>query len=170
MTWLVVVLRLIHIIGGVFWVGAVWVLVRFVEPTATAAGPEGGRFLQRFAGSGYTAAVTSAGLSTIVAGIALLWIDSDGFQGAYMASHFGVTISIGATCAVLAAVFGIGLGARNAMRLKAVAATIQGQAGGPTTEQLAEMTGIRSRLRTGSRIAAALLIVAVVCMAIARYV
>jgi hypothetical protein len=170
MNWLVVVLRLIHIVGGVFWAGAVWVLARFIEPTATAAGPEGGRFLQRFAGSGYTAAVTSAGLGTIVAGIALLWIDSGGFQPAFMASPFGVTISIGGACAVVAAVFGIGLGARNAMRLKAVAATIQGQAGGPTAEQLAQMTEVRAKLRLGGRIAAVLLVATVLCMAIARYV
>ncbi len=87
-----------------------------------------------------------------------------------MASHFGVTISIGALCAIVAAVFGIGLGARNAMRLKAVAAAMQGQAGGPTPAQVAEMQTIQVRLRTGGRVAAALLGVAVLCMAIARYV
>ncbi len=170
MSWLIVALRLIHIAGGVFWAGAVWVLARFVEPTATAAGPDGGRFLQRFAGSGYTPAVTSAGVGTVVAGIALLWIDSGGFQPAFMGSHFGVTISIGAVSAIVAAIFGIGLGARNAMRLKAVAVVIQGQAGGPTPEQFTEMRLIQARLRTGGRVAAGLLGVAVVCMAIARYV
>ncbi len=170
MSWLIVALRLVHVVGGVFWAGAVWVLARFIEPTAAAAGPEGGRFLQRFAGSGYTPAVVSAGIAAIVAGLALLWIDSGGFQPAFMASHFGVTISIGAVCAIVAAVFGIGLGARNATRLKAVAAAIQGQAGGPTPEQLTEMRLIQVRLRTGGRVAAVLLVVAVLCMAVARYV
>lgn len=170
MSWLIVALRLIHIVGGVFWAGAVWVLARFIEPTATAAGPEGGRFLQRFAGSGYTPAVMSAGIGTIVAGLALMWIDSGGFEPAFMGSHFGITLSLGAACAVVAAVFGIGLGARNAMRLKAVGAAVQGQAGGPTPEQLAEMKAIQGRLRTGGRVAAVLLGLTVVCMAIARYV
>ena len=170
MTWLTVVLRVIHIVGGVFWAGAVWVLARYIEPTAAAAGPEGGRFMQRFAGSGYTAAVVSAGLGTIAAGVALLWMDSGGFQPAFMASRFGETISIGAASAILAAVVGIGLGARNAMRLKAVGAAIQGQAGGPTPEQLAQVQGIQTRLRLGGRIAAGLLVVTVVCMAVARYV
>jgi uncharacterized membrane protein len=170
MTWLVVVLRLIHIVGGVFWAGAVWVLARFVEPTATAAGPEGGRFLQRFAGSGYTAAVTSAAISTIVAGLAMLWIDSGGFQAAFMASAFGITISIGAVCASVAAVVGIGMGGRNAARLKRVGAAMQGQAGGPTPDQLAQVEKIRNSLRVGVRVTAVLLIATVVCMAIARYV
>ncbi len=72
MSWLIVTLRVIHVGGGVFWAGAVWVLARFVEPTAAAAGPEGGRYLQRFAGSGYTQAVMVAGLVTVLAGLGLL--------------------------------------------------------------------------------------------------
>ena len=59
-------------LGGVFWAGTVWVFASYLEPTAAAAGPEGGRFLQRSAGSGYTPAVMSAGIGTIVAGIALI--------------------------------------------------------------------------------------------------
>jgi putative copper export protein len=170
MSWVIVALRLIHIAGGVFWAGAVWLFARYVEPTATAAGPEGGRFLQRFAGSGYTPAVMSAGLGTIVAGIALMWIDSGGFQPAFMGSHFGIVLSVGALSAVVAAVFGLGLGARNALRLKAVGAAVQGQPGGPTPQQVAEMQEIQGKLRTGGRVAAVLLGVTVVCMAIARYV
>ena len=170
MTWLIVVLRLIHIVGGVFWAGAVWVLARFIEPTATAAGPEGGRFLQRFAGSGYTPAVISAGLATIAAGLALMWIDSGGFQPGFMGSHFGIALSIGAAAALMAAYVGIALGARNGMRLKNVAAAIQAQAGGPTHAQGADIQAIQGRLRRGGRITAVLLAVTVVCMAVARYV
>jgi hypothetical protein len=170
MTWLIVALRLIHIVGGVFWAGAVWLFARFIEPTATAAGPEGGRFLQRFAGSVYTPAVMSAGVGTVLAGIALMWIDSGGFQPAFMGSHFGIALSVGALCAIVAAVYGIGLGARNAMRLKAVGAAVQRQPGGPTPEQLGQMQVIQGKLRTGGRVAAVLLVVTVVCMAIARYV
>ena len=170
MTWLMLALRLVHIVGGVFWAGAVWVFARFIEPTATAAGPEGGRFLQRLAGSGYTPAVMSAALSSVLAGLALLWIDSGGFQSGFMGSPFGVTISIGALCAVLAAVFGIGMGARNAGKLKGLAATIQGQSGGPTAAQQAELAAIQDRLRTGVRLTAAFLVATVLCMAIARYV
>lgn len=170
MTWLMLVLRLVHIVGGVFWAGAVWVFARFIEPTATAAGPEGGRFVQRLAGSGYTPAVMSAALSSVLAGLALLWIDSGGFQPAFMGSPFGVTVSVGALCALIAGVFGIGIAARNANRLKRAGAAIQGQAGGPTPAQLAEVAAIQGRLRFSGRITAAFLVGAVLCMAIARYV
>jgi len=170
MSWLIVALRVIHIGGGVFWAGAVWVFARYVEPTAAAAGPEGGRFLQRFAASGYSPAVMSSGAATVLAGFALLWIDSGGFQPAFMGSPFGVTLSLGALSAVVAAVFGLGVAARNAIRLKRVGAAIQGQAAGPTPEQQATVAAIEGRLRFSGRITAVFLVLAVLCMAVARYV
>jgi len=40
----VLILRLIHIGAGAFWVGAVFLNVLFLQPTAMALGPEGGCF------------------------------------------------------------------------------------------------------------------------------
>jgi uncharacterized membrane protein len=39
-------LRLIHILAGVFWVGAIFLIAGFLLPTARAMGREGGRFMQ----------------------------------------------------------------------------------------------------------------------------
>jgi uncharacterized membrane protein len=170
MSWLPLVLRLLHIGGGVFWAGATFVFAGFIEPTAGAAGQDGARFLQRLAGGRYPPTMMAAGLITVLAGIALLWVDSGGLQPAFMGSRLGITLSIGGTCGILAAVVGIGLAARNAYRLKGVAATIQSQKGGPTTEQLTQVAAIQGRLRMGGRLTAMLLGIAVICMAIARYV
>lgn len=170
MSWLPLVLRLLHIGGGVFWAGATFVFAGFIEPTAGAAGQDGARFLQRLAGGRYPPTMMVAGLITVLAGIALLWVDSGGLQPAFMGSPLGITLSIGGTSGILAAVVGIGLAARNAYRLKGVAAAIQSQKGGPTTEQLTQVAAIQGRLRMGGRLAAMLLGIAVICMAIARYV
>src|SRR4051794_20907923 len=40
------ILRLIHILAGIFWVGAVFLIAGFLLPTARATGREGGRFMQ----------------------------------------------------------------------------------------------------------------------------
>jgi uncharacterized membrane protein len=170
MSWLPLVLRLLHIGGGVFWAGATFVFAGFIEPTAGAAGQDGARFLQRLAGGRYPVAMMVAGVTTVLAGIALLGIDSGGFQPAFMGSRLGVTLSIGGACGIVAAVVGIGLAARNAFRLKGVAAAIQAQKGGPTTQQLGQIAAIQERLRLGGRLTAMLLGIAVICMAIARYV
>lgn len=170
MSWLPLVLRLLHIGGGVFWAGATFVFAGFIEPTADAAGQDGARFLQRLAGGRYPVAMMVAGVTTVLAGIALLGIDSGGFQPAFMGSRLGVTLSIGGACGIVAAVVGIGLAARNAFRLKGVAAAIQAQKGGPTSEQLTQIAAIQGRLRLGGRLTAMLLGITVICMAIARYV
>jgi len=169
MSWLMIVLRVLHIGGGVFWAGGMFLLAGFVEPVAAAAGPEGGRFMGRLAGR-FTPVMVVVGLVTIAAGIWLLWRDSGGFQAAFMGSGMGVAFSIGALSGLAAAVVGIGIGARNALRLRALGGAIQGQAAGPTPEQLGQVQALQRRLRLGARVTASLLAVAVVCMAVARYV
>ena len=39
-------LRLVHILAGIFWVGAIFLIAGFLLPTARATGREGGRFMQ----------------------------------------------------------------------------------------------------------------------------
>ena len=126
MPWLILVLRLIHIICGVFWAGGTFGFVGFVEPTASASGPEGGRFVQALAlKSGYPQSMMGAGLLAVLSGAWLLWLDSGGFQPAWMARGMGVALSIGALSGLAAAVLGFGVQNRNAMRLGAVARAVQ---------------------------------------------
>src|SRR2546426_4742723 len=42
-----ILLRVIHILPGVFWAGATFFLVGFLQPVVAASGPEGGRLMQR---------------------------------------------------------------------------------------------------------------------------
>jgi uncharacterized membrane protein len=171
MSWLTILLRVLHVGGGVVWAGAAIAFAGFVEPTATAAGPEGGRFLQRLAAeSGYSQAMSVAGLLTVVAGLWLFSLDSNGFRPEWMASGQGVMLSVGALTGLAAAVVGLGVQARNAMRLAAVVKAMQGRAGGPTPEQVGQVEALRMKLRNGGRLAALLLGITVVCMATARYV
>jgi hypothetical protein len=170
MSWLTILLRALHVGGGVLWAGGTFVFAGFVERTASQAGPEGGRFIQRLAGSGYSAAMTIAGVLTVAAGIWLFWLDSGGFQLEFMGSRFGVVLSVGGLCGLLAAVVGLGVQGRNAARMQAISRVVQGQAGGPTPEQQAQLQAIQGKLRTGGRVTALLLAVAVLCMAVARYV
>jgi len=170
MPWLMIVLRVLHIGGGVFWAGGTFVFASYVEPTTTALGAEGGRFMQRLAGSRYPIAMAVSGILTIVAGVWLLSIDSGGFQPAFMGSGTGIAFSIGALTGVAAAVIGLGVQGYNAARMGALAKAIEAQQGGRTAEQTAQVQALRAKLRSGGRWTARLLGIAVVCMAIARYV
>ncbi len=43
----IILLRLIHILSGVFWVGSVLFVARFLLPTLRAVGPAGGPVMQQ---------------------------------------------------------------------------------------------------------------------------
>lgn len=170
MPWLMLVLRLTHIIGGVFWAGSAIAWALFIEPTVTGLGPQGGPFVQRLASrSGYTAAMTVAGLATVAAGIWLFWIDSGGFQPEWMAGGMGATLSLGGLLGLSGAVVGIGVQGRNAGRLGGLVRAVQQQSGGPTPDQTTAIQALQGKLRLGGRVAAGLLAATVVCMACARY-
>ena len=170
MSWLTLVLRALHIGGGVFWAGSVFLFAGVIEPAASAAGPEGGRFLQRLMGGRFVRSMATAGAVSVVAGIWLFSIDSGGFQPAFMKSGVGVMLSIGGLCGLLAGFVGFGVQGRNAGRMQALTTAIQGQSGGPTPEQVAQLQAIRAKLRAGGRLTALLLAITVLCMATARYI
>jgi len=168
--WLIVVLRLLHIFAGVFWAGAIFTLIRFVMPAVKASGPEGGRFVRRIAvEAGLTKALVAAGFTTVLAGLALLWHDSAGFNSAWMGSGMGVVFSIGG----LAGLGALTTGARTGMtigKLGALGAAIEGKGGPPSPEQAAEMQRLQARMVGSTRATAIQLAIAVICMAVARYV
>jgi hypothetical protein len=42
-------LRFVHIVSGVFWAGAVFLMVGFIFPAVRASGPQAGRFMEEVA-------------------------------------------------------------------------------------------------------------------------
>jgi hypothetical protein len=170
MNWLIVVLRFLHIFFGVFWAGAVFTTARYILPTVVVSGPEGQRFMLRLAlERGLTRAMIVAGTITVLAGLMLMWHDSAGFQRSWMGSGMGVMLSVGA----LAAVGALATGIRSAMlaaKLGRLAAAMQAKGGPPTPEQQTEAQGLGARLAAGARAVAIQLVIAVLCMAVARYV
>lgn len=169
MHWLILVLRTLHIGAGVFWAGAAFVVAAFILPTAAAAGPEGGRFVRRLAlERGLTRTMIAAGVTTVVAGLALLWIDSAGMRRAWMGSGMGAMISLGALAGLGALVTGIRTSV-TASRMGKLAAAVEGQGGAPSPEQAGQLQQLQARMASGARAVAIQLAVAVLCMAVARY-
>lgn len=170
MTWLLVLVRGVHILAGVFWAGAAIAFSAFIEPTASASGPEAGRFMQRLAGqSGYPRAMSLAAILSVASGIWLYWRDSAGFRWVWIATGPGISLSVGALAGLGAALVGLIIQSRSSARLAQLAGEIQ-QAGGPPSEgQRGEMEALRSRLRAGGRVTAILLLISVSGMGLARY-
>jgi hypothetical protein len=167
---LLVLMRLVHILLGVFWVGSVIFNVVFLVPAFVDAGPEGakvsaGLMRRRF----FDVLPVVAGL-TVLSGIWLYWRASLGFQPAYMRSSVGMTYGIGALAAIVA--LGLGVAILRPAMLKAAALTQQAASAAPAERdaQLAKAQALRLRGIQVNKIVAALLVVAVVAMAVGRYV
>ena len=166
MNYLTLALRLIHIIAGVFWVGGALTAHFFVSPTLSALGAQGQPFAQHFMSkSRFSQRISAAAGLTILAGAGLYWLDSDGLTSAWMKSGAGVGFTLGAVFALIGFVFGI-LNGVNFRALASATAQVQGQ---PTKEQQAQIQSIQKRLAVSSPLTAYPLIVAVVFMAVARY-
>ena len=166
MNGLVILLRLIHIISGVFWVGGGLVFFFFIGPTLGATAEAGQKFAQHLmTQTRFTAVVTVSAILTVLAGATLYWIDSDGLSSAWMHSGAGLGFGIGAFFALIGLIFGMMVGNTNGALAK-LGSQIQGK---PTPEQMTQVGALRKRLSVIAPINAYSLLIATLLMAISRY-
>jgi uncharacterized membrane protein len=166
MNYLVIVLRLIHIVSGVFWVGSSIMFGLFVGPGVQATGEAGQKFMAHLVNKAkINARITGAAILTVLAGGGLYWIDSDGLTSAWQHTGPGYGFGIGALFALVGLFFGIQIG-RNTEALVKIGEQVQGK---PTPEQMTQIQAAQKRLGTVGPITTISLILALVCMATARY-
>jgi uncharacterized membrane protein len=164
-----IVLRLIHILAGIFWVGAIFLIAGFLVPTVRASGPEGGRFMQHLMlRRRLSMFLLIAMLLTVISGFTMYARLAGATNGAWAGTPPGIGYGLGGLAAILGAIVGSaisGPAARSMARIGQQAS----QSGGLSSEQQAEMQRLQRKSALGSRITAALLAIAAGAMAIARY-
>jgi hypothetical protein len=165
-----IILRVLHIAAGVFWVGAAALFFFFVEPTVKELGPTGGAFMGHLAQKKKmpVAILASAGL-TILAGILLYLRSSGGFDLDWITSSTGLTFTIGGLAGIAAFLIGLTVVKPSVDKLGALGAEIQAAGGQPSETQAAQLLAVDSRLKSVGRLNMALLTLAVLAMATARY-
>ena len=165
MIYLIWLLRIIHIVGGVFWVGGALFMAFFVGPTVGAIGEPGQRFVGYLMNNlKFSTRMSIASGSAILAGAILYGLDARGGE-AWLQSSFAMGLGIGAAFAVIGFVFGILVG-RTTKGMAQLGAQFQGK---PTAEQMTRIQEMQKQLRTYSIVNVLSLILATVFMAIARY-
>lgn len=160
--YLVWLLRIIHIVAGVYWVGGTLIMTFFVGPTVGATGEAGQKFVGHLMNNlKFSNRMATASGLTILAGFILY------FRGgaALMESRFGIGLGIGAVFALIGFVAGMMIG-RTIKAMAQLGAQMQGK---PSPDQLAQMQALQKRQMTVSMISTISLILATVFMAIARY-
>jgi len=166
---LMVVLRFIHIVLGVLWVGGVFALSVIVIPGMQQLGLPLDPLTKTLNHRKFSQIMMAFGGLTVLAGLTMMYILGHGNE-AFFQSHFGRTLSLGGLCAILALVIG-GSVARPALakigKLQADLAANPPKGDDPRKAQIA---ALQQRIVFFSKLVVILLLVAVTCMAVARYI
>jgi uncharacterized membrane protein len=163
-------LRLIHILAGVIWVGGVFFVAIYLMPTIRALGPAGAPVMQHLAQvKKIQVFFMVLALTSILTGLAIFWHNAAGTEGMWMRSGPGRTFSIGALFAIIALVHGATVNAPTAKRIGALSTAFQAAKGPPPADQLAEMQRLQNKLFFHTRVSISLLLIAALAMASARY-
>lgn len=168
---LMIVLRFFHIVSGVLWAGGAVFTFMFLTPTIRATGPAGTSVMRHLlVNTKFAPYFPALGGLTVLSGIIMFWHDGSVSNGAFYSSAQGMTLSVGALFGIIALVVGGPMVGRSFGQLASILNDIDAAGGQPTQEQGARMTHLRVRIANGSRIVFPSLLIAVIAMAIARYV
>ncbi|HEU4700472.1 MAG TPA: hypothetical protein VFS40_14905 [Gemmatimonadales bacterium] len=170
-TVVMVLLRIAHIVAGMFWVGSALFVTFFLMPTMRALGPGGrpvmGHLTQQLRLPTW---IMWTAVLTILSGIGLYWRLSGGFASAWIHSGAGRVFGLGGALAIVSFVMGLVVNKPTAARMGALAAAMERAGGPPAPEQAAELARLQRRLYLASIESAILLTLATAAMACARYV
>lgn len=168
---MLLVLRLVHIVCGVYWAGTIFFVATMLEPSVRAAGPEGGKVMQALMRRRYLDILPAIAVLTIVSGLELYRRVSGGFSALWITSRPGMTLTFGSIAALVAFTIGMSVMRPAAKRLGPLAQSAQQLPEGPERKaRLGEIQRLRRRTATAGRWVAGLLALAVTGMALARYV
>ena len=163
-------LRLVHIMCGVYWAGTMFFVVGLLEPSTRAAGPAGGAVMRQLIQRGYLNIMPGVAVLNVVSGLWLYWIVSGHLNSGWGHSRFGTSITIGAVAGIIALIIGLAKMRPAGLRMFALGSKMASVESDEERDALlAEMRGVADRARNFGRAVAGLLVVAVVGMAVARY-
>jgi uncharacterized membrane protein len=167
-----VVFRIVHIVAGVIWVGSVFLFVVYVQPSAAATAPASAPFMSELLGKRrlVDGILTVAAIS-VVGGLFVYWHDWHDYPsfGDWIGSTFGVTLTVGALCAIAAMAVAVLVTRPNIGRLLTLGRQVAESGAPPSPEVAGQIGAIQNRLKVFARLSLGLLLVAVVAMASARY-
>jgi hypothetical protein len=166
------VFRLLHISTGVLWVGAAFLLVHFIGPSAAEVGPSAGPLLHAVVKKRKVAKViTGLSIVTVLAGW-VMWfrnLEQFGSLGVWLGTNFGVVLTIGGVLATVSAFEGHFWVGRNVERLVDLSDEVAASGEPPSPEQQSQIQRVGAEIEKFGKIDLVLLLLAVAAMATARY-
>ena len=167
---LMLLLRLLHVLAGVFWTGAMVMLAFLLFPAIRATAPAGAQVMRYLMDvKKMSNWLNAAGGLTLLSGLGMIWRNASLSAGAWFRTSAAHTFMLGGVLAIAAAIFGNVVNRPTAMRIAALGAELQASGGPPSAAQAAQMTALQTRLGKAMHTVAGLLLLATAAMAVARY-
>ncbi len=166
---IIILLRILHITAGVFWVGSIMFLNIFLGPSVAAVGPDGTKVMRELVRRGYFEKIIIGATITILTGLLLIWQDSAGSSGAWFGTPMGRGISTGMLAAIIAYVVGVAVVRPTMLEMLSLGAQAAEASGSAKDALMGQMAATRTKLIKLGGFTMILLIIAVVAMAVARY-
>jgi uncharacterized membrane protein len=163
-------LRVIHILGGIFWVGGMLYSTFFLVPAIRSSPVVAGQVMAGLNKRRLFIILPTVALLTIASGIRLLWIASAGFDDSYLSTSTGRAFSVGGGAAILAFLLSILVSRPGFVKVGKLGASLAAATDEATRQSLtAEMQRINKRVATANAGVVVLLLLTAVMMATARY-
>jgi uncharacterized membrane protein len=168
---LMIVLRLIHIIGGVFWVGTVMLLAWFVGPAQRSmGGATSVEFLEQLMRRQKLRVYLSVAMGlTVLSGLTMYTRFAMTTHGQWASTTPAKVLGFGALCGIIGGAIGASSGARRGAKIVAIGDAMRSTGGALTAGQELELDDLQNKTARELKLVAALLVIAVAAMASARY-
>lgn len=163
------VLRLMHVVGGTLWVGFAAFNTFFLIPALGSAGPAGGAVLAGLQQRKLFTLLPIIALVTILSGARLLMITSTGFSASYFTTRPGLVYGAGAVAGIVGFLIALLL-TRPKMARAAVLMAGRGAADADRQRAIdAEVGALRSGAARSGFVSTVILLLSAAAMAVARY-
>ena len=162
----IVLLRLLHIVPGVVWVGSAVFMAWVMQPAIAKTGPPHSGAVMRNMVNPMVITLHASALLTIVIGVVMAFRVRDPLFDFLWSTDWGTMIWLGALLSVIGYAIGT-IGGISSKKMMDIGASLQGP---PSPEQAAQMAALQKRGALLTKIASAIVLVAVACMALAQHV
>ncbi|MEP6495410.1 MAG: hypothetical protein ABJF01_22175 [bacterium] len=163
------VLRLIHVLGGMVWVGAGVFTTFFLAPALATPGINAGQVFAALQKRRLFTALPLVAVLTILSGLRLIWIDSGGLSSRYFASASGMTFGLSGVAAIGAFLLSLIVTRPTAVRAAKLGAAVASAPAAERPQLSADVARLRRMSALAGSAAMALILAGAAGMAVARY-
>ena len=163
-----IVLRIVHVLSGIIWVGTAVFMGFFLGPALSTMGPAAGQVMGGLQKRKFMIVLPTVAVLALLSGFRLMMIVSGNFGPGYFQTSSGRTFAGAGVLATIAFLVGIVINRPTMVKMGQLQ---QSMASDPVSKDAiaAEIKKLQNRMMFAGSVVTLLLIVAAVGMAIARY-